>query len=279
MKKFIKKVFLLILPIIPFIFLFVFSSNDEELKIKSYSELPSKNNIIFLGDSKPLFGLDYSILKNKFPEYNIVNLSIWAKNPKYVYSVYKEIFKEKKISESIILYNLTFRHILNRTQITYNGISNKTKIKVILKKILGIEYDFNYTKEQNHFILIKDSDFGNFKDGFNFYTGLESNYIDDFQTQLNYIDSLKVFFNQKHNHFITTELPHRQPLDSIYKNLNYYKKYRQTVDSKFPENLYFGYIDSLNNKNYWFNQDHLNMQGAEAFTKILISYISNKTKP
>ena len=288
MKKFLIKLFLIGLPIIiPFI-LIRFISTDEESKIKTYSKLPLKNNIIFFGDSKSLVRLDYSILKTKFPDYNIVNLSIWAKNPKYIYSVYKDIIREKNISESYVVYNLTFRHILNRIDINYKGYDTKSKIKHILKKSLKKEYKFKYFKDKNHFIAIQESKFGDTGNAIGWYNKLEADYIDDFQTQLKYVDSLKQLFNKKNNYFTTTELPHRSALDSIYQKLTYYKVYRQTVDSFFPENLYFGYINSLENKKYWHNQDHLRLNGAKAFTEIFIKkydslyfnpVVSPKTKP
>ena len=238
MKKFLIKIFLIGLPIIiAFIFVKLIST-DEESKIKTYSKLPLKNNIIFFGDSKSLVDLDYSILKTKFPDYNIVNLSIWAKNPKYLYSVYKDIIREKNISESYIVYNLTFRHVLNRTETIYTGYDSKSRIKKIFRKILKKELDLKYFKDKNHFIAIQESNFGDTSKAISWYNKLETDYVDDFQTQLKYVDSLKQLFNKNNNYFTTTELPHRSGIDSIYQRLSYYKVYRQTVDSFFPENLY-----------------------------------------
>ena len=101
MKKFIYTLTTFFLPIIIIVLIVIFfDKSNEDTKIELLNNLPTEKTIIVMGDSKSLVDLDYAILKNEFSNYSIINLSLWAKNPQYVYSTYKNIFENKHILSS-----------------------------------------------------------------------------------------------------------------------------------------------------------------------------------
>ena len=240
MKKFINTLISFFFPIIIIVFVLIFlDKSNEDIKIEILNNLSIENTIIIMGDSKPLVDLDYTILKQEFNNYSIINLSLWARNPQYVYSVYKNIFENKHINNSIIIYNLTFRHILNRSNNIYKEktlIIDKSSINNSIKTLLNRRYSFEYKNDKNGFIQLKGQKFGSIKDGQVFYNDLQSNYEPNFQYQLSYVDSIRNLFNST-NKFIISEFPHDKLIDSIYQNTEYYEMYQKDVKDKFENKL------------------------------------------
>ena len=257
-----------------------FYQSSEEKNIELYNSLQGERNIIIIGDSRSLVDLNYPILKKEFQNYSIINLSLWARDPRYIYSVYKDVFKNKKITNSIIVYNLTFRHILNRNDNVYKkDIFNiKGDLEGLIKQVLKKEFDFEYITDSNNFMYIKEQNFGSEVNGRKWYKNLELEYDPDFQTQLAYVDSINNLFDTETNYFIVSEMPHDKTLDSIYQSSEYYAIFQENMHVRYPNNLYFGYLKELENSSYWHNRDHLNLEGTRVFTPIFISRLKNYIK-
>ena len=227
-----------------------------------------------MGDSKSLVDLDYYSLKSKFPEYNIVNLSLWARNPQYVLSVYENALEEIEIRNSIVIYNVTLRNLLNRKNEVYDDRFTsimKEKIRNFPRKIFNKDYYFDYVQDNNGFIQIKGQNFGSLKDGIQFYDKLFSDYKPDFSVQTDILLKIKGLFNDKSNLFILAHFPHDQTIDSLYHSYPHYKEYKKSFDQNFETQLYFGHVQTLDNKKYWYNRDHLNIYGATTFSEIFTS--------
>ena len=179
------------------------------------------------------------------------------------------------INNSIIVYNLTFRHILNRTNTEYKQkevLIDKKSIKNSIKTIFNKHYSFEYKDDKNGFIQLQGQKFGSIKEGEEWYSDLQNNYEPNFRDQLSYVDSISSFFNST-NKFIVSEFPHDKIIDSIYQNSEYYDIYQKEVKDKYKNRLYFGYIKELDSLKYWFNRDHLNVMGTTIFTPIFANRI------
>jgi len=282
MKRFNIKVLLFLFPIIIFSSLGFIYKSAEDKGIERYNTLKLENNIILIGDSKPLVDFNYSMLKNRFEKSSIINLSLWARNPQYIYSVYKSIFAKKKIRNSIIVYNLTYRQILNRSENLYSSTNSilisKRSLKELIKEKLNKKYEFQYNNNENGFIQIIGQKFGYISEGYDFYKTLALKSNPDLYTQLMYVDSIKTLFNSNNNIFIVTELPHDIVIDSIYQNMEYYSTFHQYIEKMFDNRLYFGYLKELDNANYWYNRDHLNNNGTDVFTPIFAMKLDSLIK-
>lgn len=276
MRFFLVKIFIFCFLPLTFIFILMqFYQSSEEKNIELYNSLQGERNIIIIGDSRSLVDLNYPILKKEFQNYSIINLSLWARNPRYIYSVYKDVFKNKKITNSIIVYNLTFRHVINMHDNVYN---TKEELKGFLKQAFNKDFKFEYFTDSNNFIYMRGQNFGSEVHGIKWYKNLELEYDPDFQTQLAYVDSIKNLFETETNHFIVTDMPHDKTLDSIYQNSKYYAIFQENMHVRYPNNLYFGYLKELENSSYWYNRDHLNLEGTRVFTPIFISRLKNYIK-
>jgi len=281
MKKFINTLISFFFPIIIIVFVLIFlDKSNEDIKIEILNNLSIENTIIIMGDSKSLVDLDYTILKQEFNNYSIINLSLWARNPQYVYSVYKNFFENKHINNSIIIYNLTFRNILNRSNNIHKEktyIIDKSSIKNSIKTLLNRRHSFEYKNDKNGFIQLKGQKFGSIKDAQVWYNDLQSNYEPNFQYQLSYVDSIRNLFNST-NKFIISEFPHDKLIDSIYQNTEYYEMYQKDIKDKFENKLYFGYMKELDSSKYWYDRDHLNVNGAKFFTPIFSNILKEYIK-
>ena len=85
MKKFIKKLVILSLLVIISISAFLIFLPSDESNIygslydkHKYIEESNKKNIIILGGSNILMGIDSELMENKLSEYNVVNIGINA---------------------------------------------------------------------------------------------------------------------------------------------------------------------------------------------------------
>mgnify|MGYP006125214501 FL=1 len=281
MYKFILNLFLFL--IIPF-FLLGFSfliesemNSKRELLIKL---LQKENNIIILGDSRSLVDFDYEILQKKFPKYTISNLSIWAKNPQFCYSVYEDILNKKEITNSIIIYGITYPHILNRENLNWKGWSLKEKIGGLLNisRYKVIDFNLKHIITRNGFLNITEQDFGNIESGKNWYSSLENKYKPNFRTQIDYIKKFESTFDKKKgNRFLVCDLPQDTTLQRICSSSYYYAMYKKQIDNAFQNNhLYLVNIKGLNQKKFWYNRNHLNNLGAKTFTPIFCDSLKQR---
>ena len=265
----------LIIPLVCIVLL-LFVNSEVESKRALLNKVPENSNIIIMGDSKSVVDFDYEIFKSKFPEYNIINISNWANNPLYNYLTFQDILEHKKISNSIFIYNSTFRHLLNKNSEPWK----KWKFKDKVDALLGNSYKFKHTVSKNGFITVLKHDFRDKKSGVAFYKSLEDKHKDDFTTQLNHIIKLKDLTEKGNNNkFFVCELPHDSVIANIYKNSNYYPKYKETIKNQFnSDRLYFNYLPFLDDRKYWFDHNHLHDLGAKEFTPIFCDSLTRILK-
>ena len=281
MKKFIFN--LLYFLIIPFFLLGLSFQIDTEIdaKRKILTKLTQvKNNIIILGDSRSLVNFDYEILQHNFPEYTITNLSVWAKNPQFCYSVYQDILNTKEINNSIIIFGITYPHILNRENIEWKGWSLKAKLGAYfnINRYKVINFDLEHTAEQNGFLNLTQQDFGDIKSGEAWYTSLENKYEPNFKNQIDYIKKFEnIFDGNNGNKFLVCDMPQDTTIQRICANSYYYSMYKEQVSNAFQNNhLYLVSIEELTKKKFWHNRNHLNTLGAKVFTPIFCDSLKSK---
>ena len=253
----------LIIPIVCIVLL-LFVNSEVESKRALLNNAPENYNIIIMGDSKSVVDFDYTIFKTRFPEYNIINISNWANNPLNNYLAFKDILEQKRISNSIFIYNSTFRHLLNRNSKSFGRWKFKEKVDALLKN----SYKFKHTKSKNGFINVLKHDFRDKKSGIAFYKSLEDKYNADFTSQINYIIKLEDLVRKGNNNkFFVCELPHDSVIANIYKNSNYYSIYKNAIKTQFnSDRLYFNHLQHLDDRKYWFDHNHLHDLGTKEFT-------------
>ena len=264
---------------IPIFCLFIsFSINSEiEKKWELLNRSRENHNLIIMGDSKSVVSYNYKLLKENFPNHNIINISLWAKNPQFNYSVYQNLLKNKKLSNSIVVYNSTFRHLLNKS----NKKWKKWHFKEKVDNLLGNTYKFKHTKSENGFINILKQDFKDKKFGVEFYKSLEDEYISDFSTQMQYIVKLKrLIENGNNNKFLICELPYDSVIQNIYEeSTTYYPIYKDAIFTEFNTGgIYFNYMQELDDRKYWFDHNHLHDRGTKIFTPIFCDSLKEKIK-
>ena len=275
MKRFIIRFNLFITPILCVIALLYIFPNDVEKKQGFLSEIKPEDKCFFImGDSKSLTGIYYDTIKKYFPEYEIYNISNWAKNPCYNHSAFKENLHKSDLRNSIIFYNLTFRHVLNRGSENYEKTMLSTqKVKDLLKMAINRSYNFDYERGNNGFIYMLGTNWGEKTNGEEFYKELQNKYTNDYSFQLNYVDSIKKMVEGNNNLFFIGELPYTSSLDSIYNNTVYYEGYREAYKSRYPESISFGkFVTDIG----WYNRDHLNIVGSQEFTPVFCDSIKSK---
>lgn len=281
MKKFILNLFLFLLPIFCLLILsFQINTEIDSRRNILLNKVKKEKNIIFIGDSKSLISYNYKLLKSEFPNYTISNLSIWAKNPQYCYSVYQDILRKKIIKNSIIIFGTTYPHILNRENLDWQGWSLKNKLGALLniKRFKLINYDFKHIISENGFININDQKFGTIESGKLWYASLEKEYNADFNTQIEYIKKIESLFKKEDgNLFFVCELPHDTIIEQIYNHSEYYSAYQKEIKTTFTTNhIDLGFITELNQNKFWYNRNHLSFSGAEAFTPIFCDSLKVK---
>jgi hypothetical protein len=264
---------------IPIICLFLsFLINSEIEKKRELLNLSSeRHNLIIMGDSKSVVSYNYKLLKENFPNYNIINISLWGENPQFNYSVYQNLLKNKNLSNSIVVYNSTYRHLLNKS----NKEWEKWNLKEKVDDLLGKTYKFKHTKSENGFINILKQDFKDKRVGIEFYKSLEDEYSADFSTQMQYIVKFKrLIENGNNNKFLICELPYDSVVQNIYEeSTTYYHLYREAIFTEFnTEGLYFNYMQELDDRKYWFDHNHLHDRGARIFTPIFCDSLRGKIK-
>ncbi|MBC8266632.1 MAG: hypothetical protein H8E84_06660 [Flavobacteriales bacterium] len=265
----------LIIPIFCLIVSF-FSKSEIEKKRELLNKTRESHNIIIMGDSKSVANYNYKILKNNFPNHNIINTFIWAKNPQFNYSVYQDVLKNKKIKNSIVIYNATYRHLLNKSNKEWKKWNFKAKIDALL----GNTHKFKHTRSENGFINNLEQDFKAKKFGVAFYKSLETKYEPNFSTQISYLVKLQDLIEKdSSNLLLIADLPYDSIVNQIYSNSEYYSIYKKHMHADFEKNtLNFNYMPGLNNTKYWFNHDHLHYLGAKAFTPIFCDSLRKKIK-
>jgi len=263
---------------IPIFCLFVcfFIKSEIEKKRGLLNKARESHNLIIMGDSKSVVDYNYKILKENFPNHNIINISLWAKNPQFNYSVYQDVLKNKKLSNSIVIYNATYRHLLNKSNKEWGKWNFKDKVDALL----GNTHKFKHTKSENGFINILKQDFKAKKFGITFYNSLEKKYEPNFSTQISYLLRLQdIIEKDRSNLFLICDLPYDSIIDQIYSNSEYYSIYKKQMNAEFKKNtLDFNYMPELNDKRYWFNHDHLHYLGAKDFTPLFCDSLKVKIK-
>ena len=261
---------------IPILCLFIcfFIKSEIEKKRELLNKARESHNLIIMGDSKSVVDYNYKILKENFPKHNIINISLWAKNPQFNYSVYQDVLKNKKLANSIVIYNATYRHLLNKSNKEWGKWNFEGKVDALL----GNTYKFKHTKSENGFINILKHDFKTKKFGVSFYKSLEKKYEPNFSTQISYLVRLQnIIEKDRSNLFLICDLPYDSIIDQIYSNSEYYSIYKKQMHAKFKKNILdFNYMPELNDKKYWFNHDHLHYSGAKDFTAIFCDSLKVK---
>jgi hypothetical protein len=253
-----------------------FLKSDIERKWELLNIAKKEHNLIIMGDSKSVADYNYKLLKENFPNYNIINISLWAKNPQFNYSVYQDLLENKKISNSIVVYNTTYRHLIDKSNKEWEKWNFKEKVDAFL----GDSYKFKHTKMENGFINIIKQDFKNKEIGMAFYKSLEKKYEADFTKQMGYLLKLQDLIEEdKSNLFLISELPYDSVINQIYSNSDYYAIYKKKIHVKFKKKtLNFNYMPELDNAKYWFNHDHLHSLGSKTFTPIFCDSLKAKIK-
>ena len=270
---FLHLVQFLIFPLICF-FLSFFIKTDIDKKREMLNALKVDRNLIIMGDSKAVVDFNYYLLKDCFPNYNIINISIWPKNPQFNYSVYQDILKKKKMSNSIIIYNSTFRHTLNRVNKEWEPWDTKAKIDALL----GESYKFKHIENKNGFVNITTQNFRDIKVVESFYKSLENQNDKNFIHQINYLRLIQELFEKGDNNlFLICELPFDSTVEQLHLNSQYYSSYKKSMTANFETKfIYFGYIPILNKSTYWFDRDHLKNSGTIVFTPLFCDSLQSK---
>jgi len=261
MKLFISRV-LIFLSIISSLILIVCSifPSEEYRKLTLLNE--KENMIIFMGDSKSLVALDYDLLKEHYPNRKIINISMWAQNPVNNFYLFKE--KLKNLNNCLIIYSLTYAHIINRVN---NNRSDILHFITPQFKTYPYKYTTNGFASINEDLDFKERDT---KKILEYYNNFETNYYNDFNYE--YLIKIKKIV-EKDNIFLTSQFTHTTYHDSILNLFNNYTNFKSLINTSY--NIDFGLINKLNHTKYWYNSNHLNSSGSNLFTPILINKLDS----
>jgi hypothetical protein len=265
MKQFLTKTFSFALfsSVLVYFFLQLFASRESEKR--GYLSSVNENTVIVMGDSKSLVALDKEAFEQNMPGWKVVNLSLWARNPKYSYHTFKDLLV---LQDSVVLvYHLTYRHLCNRQdEVPQFKYGMKVELNKFLDKVKYEPQGFAFLQGAflSHQPKSKASDF---------LATLDSAYYDDFQ--FHYVDSIAQLAAFNNNLFFTTEFPHQRSIDSLYNRFNNYHKYREKIDSLFPQHIDLRHVDGMPNE-YWHDREHLNKEGRVFFTMLFTDSLKSR---
>lgn len=249
---------------------------DARHNFYNYTNTNIENKIVFIGDSKSLFGIDEIV----FNEKDVVNLSSWGAQPHDNLNS----LNKYEIKNSIIFIVVTSRIFLhldttNHSVQTKNSISGifdynlYQQLKNQFKRSEKGSWEYQLQRGGSMYLINQFCNYHryNWKEDSNYHSKLlvDSQSQKIMNTKINHLLEIYNKFTP-HNIVFFIDLPERKDFDVLIRS------YENNLFKSIEKRSSLSVIDfGVYNEEYFYDSHHLNKNGSKKFTSELLNFITS----